>query len=108
MSRATILALSLVAALSSGAMAQGVAPAAAVVEQAVRAAHPAETTGNSSGSMSGTSGNGVAQPSRGQSSPTGNTAAQPPGSTGQIALIPQGRELGLAPRRKENQCARLQ
>ena len=80
MSRATILALSLVAALalSSGAMAQG-GGAGGAGSGAGGASGAAGTTGNSSGSRSSTSGNSVAQPPGGQSSPTGNTAAQPPG-----------------------------
>ena len=95
MSRATILALSLVAALalSSGAMAQGGGGGGG----AGGASGASGTTGNSSGSRSGTSGNSVAQPPSGQSSPTGNTAAQPPGSTGQNSINSPGTGVGPGP-----------
>jgi hypothetical protein len=96
MSRATILALSLVAALalSSGAMAQG-AGAGGGGGGAGGASGASGTT--TSGSRSGTSGNSVAQPSGGQSSPTGNTAAQPPGSTGQNSINSPGTGVGPGP-----------
>ena len=95
MSRATILALSLVAALalSSGAMAQG-GGAGGAGSGAGGASGAAGTTSNSSGSRSSTSGNSVAQPPGGQSSPTGNTAAQPPGSTGQNSINSPGTGVG--------------
>jgi hypothetical protein len=98
MSRATILALSLVAALalSSGAMAQG-GGAGGGGGGAGGASGASGTTGNSSGSRSGTSGNSVAQPPSGQSSPTGNTAAQPPGSTGQNSINSPGTGVGPGP-----------
>ena len=98
MSRATILALSLVAALalSSGAMAQG-GGAGGGGGGAAGASGASGTTGNSSGSRSGTSGNSVAQPPSGQSSPTGNTAAQPPGSTGQNSINSPGTGVGPGP-----------
>ena len=98
MSRATILAFSLVAALalSSGAMAQG-GGAGGGGGGAGGASGASGTTGNSSGSRSGTSGNSVAQPPSGQSSPTGNTAAQPPGSTGQNSINSPGTGVGPGP-----------
>jgi hypothetical protein len=102
MTRARILALSLVAALalSSGALAQGGGGggggggAGGAGSGAGGASGAAGTTGNSGGSIRGPSGNSVAQPSGGQSSPTGNTAAQPPGSTGQNSINSPGTGVG--------------
>jgi len=100
MTRARILALSLVAtlALSSGALAEGGGGGGggggAGGGGAGGASGAAGTTGNSGGSIRGPSGNSVAQPSGGQSSPTGNTAAQPPGSTGQNSINSPGTGVG--------------
>ena len=100
MSRATILALSLVAALAlgSGAMAQG-GGAGGGGGGAGGASGASGTTGNSSGSRSGTSGNSVAQPSGGQRVRLAILLLNRPAVRAKIALIPQGRELGLVPRR---------
>ena len=98
------MALSFVAALalSSGASAQGGGGgggggAGGAGSGAGGASGAAGTRSNCS--ISGPNGNSVAQPSGGQSSPTGIPLLNPPAVRAKIALIPQGRELGRGARR---------
>ena len=91
MSRATILGLSLVAALAGGwrgrrwQWSRGCERRIRNHRQLKRLDKPSERQQLSSS---------------GQSSPTGNTAAQPPAVRAKTALIPQGRESGRGARRE--------
>ena len=100
MSRATILALSLVAALalSSGAMAQGGGAGGGVVEQAVRAAHP-EPQATQAAREAVRAATALLNHPAAKAVRLAILLLNRPAVRAKIALIPQGRELGLVPRR---------
>ena len=100
MSRAIILALSLVAALalSSGAMAQG-GGAGGGGGGAGGASGASGTTGNSSGWRSGTSGKSVLNHPAAKAVRLAILLLNRPAVRAKIAFIREGRELGLVPRR---------
>jgi hypothetical protein len=101
MSRARIGALSVAAvlALSSAALAQGGGGGGGGAGGAGGGAAGGTSSGaggaaGANSGVGGTSGTDAAQSTRGQSSPTGNTAAQPPGTTGQNSINSPGTGVG--------------